>query len=264
MDRLTDVSRYANVDTGNMIRCSDCGTKKMISRFSNTQINKYKAALVNSRRNTKDPPLPRCIACTAGSVVELHCTWCGISKPVAEFSARHRSNPDEAKCTSCQQENDDREPDLEAAAQEEVILDEYNMHKGAISNMSSVASALPSLSGRASEMGSTAPSGMYQHSDKGFGGATGFRPPSPTPSNATSQFLAASTAGYSAGAPGSVVSQGGASSRFVKQGAWRPPVIDKVVKRSARDEKQQKLTQVPTSATHHDGDKDSDDDEWEL
>lgn len=170
------------------------------------------------------------------------------------------------KCTSCQQENDDREPDLQAAAQEEVILDEYNIHKGAISNMSSVASALPSISGRESEMGSVARSGtgVYHDTEKGFGGATGFRSPSPTPSNATSQFLATSTVGHSTRSSGSVVSHGGASSRFVKQGAWRPPVIDKVVKRSARDEKQQKLTQAPTSVTHHDGGKDSDDEEWEL
>ncbi|KEF55296.1 uncharacterized protein A1O9_08950 [Exophiala aquamarina CBS 119918] len=270
MNPVTD-PRVANVDIGAMIRCSDCNINRMVGRFSNNQLNKYRIAILGAGRSGKEAPRPRCNTCTAGNVEELRCTWCGLSKPVAEYSARHRNNPDEAKCTACQQEIDDREPDLQAATQEEEILDDYNVRNGAsYSNMSSVGSALPSISGRGSEAGSVP--GLYDARETGFGeAAEGVRSTSPTSSQlSTSTFTQTpSSVSYPKLSPGSVQSHGGSSSRFAKQGAYRPPIEQRAWNRAARDRRQQQQSQIssqaPTSVTHHDGGNQSaEDSDWEL
>lgn len=138
--------------------------------------------------------------------------------------------------------------------------------------MSSVASALPSISGRASEAGSIPASGtgLYATTEKGFGGAAGFRAGSPTPteSSPSTLFPATSSVSYPNHGPGSVHSQGVSSSRFAKQGAYRPPVTERVLNRAARDKRQQQQSQTshqaPTSVTHHDGGNESEEDGWEL
>jgi len=166
---------------------------------------------------------------------------------------------------------------LQAATQEEEILEDYNVRNGASSTMSSIGSALPSISGGASEAGSMPVSalGLYDGRETGFGGA-GYRSTSPTISQVSSGTLmpspsSVSYSNHSNSKQGSrsARSHSGSSDRFAKQGAYRPPIEQRALNRVARDKREQQrnqaLNQAPTSVAHLDaGNESGSEPEWEL
>ncbi|KAL2414124.1 hypothetical protein ABEF94_004727 [Exophiala dermatitidis] len=140
--------RYANVDVGQKIRCGVCNANCVPSRFSQNQMRKYQEAIQRQRLGGPKAAPPSCTRCTPGNVQELTCTGCRIVKTLDHFAKAQRRKPDDAKCIPCQQEISDRVPDFPTALEEEQIRQDYlNGRSDAFGTMSTMGSALPSVSG---------------------------------------------------------------------------------------------------------------------
>ncbi|KIX04059.1 uncharacterized protein Z518_07612 [Rhinocladiella mackenziei CBS 650.93] len=270
-------SRFDNVDIGQTIRCSVCNKNLILQRFSGNQLKKYKEAVFHERRAGVPAPLPRCTTCTAGNVVELYCTVCRTTLPVDFFSRNHRSKPDQAKCRNCQQGIEDQVPGLREAVEEEEIREEFEAKRpGPFSGMSSVGSALPSISGsvsgsgRQSQAASTTGDGVYMgqygedHESAWGGRVPTDRSPSPasTAVSGLSGYPTRSTSESSFLRTGSTYSSGTARGGFHKQGAYKPSANDRVLNRIQRDDVHQQ--QKSQAGSKEDGSDDESEIDFEL
>lgn len=237
-------------------------------RFSETQLKKYKERLYHASRGGPAASTPTCRECTPGNVVELKCTGCLVTKSLDLFAAAQRRKPDEAKCTNCMQETLDRVPDLEEAAEEERIREARRSHaSSSLPPLSNEASAVASRSGPAS--GSELRSQPYSVNANGvliapdhesaWGGKTPTHRSS-SPTNTTVSEDDYHLRGQSNPGTNSIhSSRPPARSGFIKQGAAKTSVLQRVENREQREQRQMQECQ---GATAHDDD--DDDDEWEL
>ncbi|KAK5443472.1 hypothetical protein LTS15_010617 [Exophiala xenobiotica] len=260
--------RYANVDVGISIECANCSRKLFRSRYSNNQIQKFQENVYHARRGGAAAELPRCRDCTAGNTVELKCTGCFYTKSIDYFSKTQRKDPDNAKCTNCQQEILDRLPSLKDSVEEEQIREDYRAGRaGPFPGMSSVGSALPSIDGSVtgsrnnSHVQSVTSDGrvkIVEDGESAWGNnQSTVHSPSPTTST-VSGYNARPASKFSAPRFASAYSTGTNRGGFHKTGAYQPSTHDRVRVQLQREDMQKNQTQVSTR------DESDDEDEWEL
>ncbi|EXJ82613.1 hypothetical protein A1O3_06426 [Capronia epimyces CBS 606.96] len=249
--------RYDNVDVGTMIKCGVCNVNTFRQRFSKKQMQKYQEAVYREQRGGPPALRPSCTKCTPGNVLEIKCTGCGVIKSTDLFAKAQRRNPDHAKCISCQQEILDRVPNLADAVEEEVIREEYmNRRAESFAGMSSIGSALPSVSGSRSHTSSATASG-HVHIVDGNGAWGGSPAIARSSSPSSNGDLGASAATRTVSRAGSTYSSSNTrGGGFARQGAYRAPMEARVLNQIHREEMLQQESQA--SSKREDSDEDSD------
>ncbi|KIW58543.1 hypothetical protein, variant [Exophiala xenobiotica] len=259
---------YANVDVGISIECANCSRKLFRSRYSNNQIQKFQEKVYHARRGGEAAELPRCRDCTADNRVELKCTGCMFTKGIDCFAKAQRKDPDNAKCFPCQQEIQDRLPDLKESVEEEQIREDYRAGRlGPFPGMSSVGSALPSIDGsitdsrNKSHVQSVTSDGrvrIVQDGESAWGdNRSTARSTSPTMST-VSGYKAHPVSDLSAPRVASAYSTGTNRRGFHKTAAYKASTQERVFSQIQREDVHKNQTQVSNR------DISDDEEEWEL
>ncbi|RMD41745.1 hypothetical protein DV735_g3368, partial [Chaetothyriales sp. CBS 134920] len=273
------------------IRCGSCNKKLNRARFSNTALSKYQAALFAAARSKNDPAdvrRPNCRDCTGGGRQEMFCQGCQKTLGLDRFSKNQRRIPDNAACWDCVQASEDRVGDVKEAIEEQEILEKLENPSAtstAAFNTGSLHGALSSINKNYGGNGTHSYTGLSAVSNDS--GAVWIRPDTSYPSRdggavrsgmqerdgdsdsdqttqsgATKLASGKSNAVWDDSTPieqvyrrkSSITSYatGGASSGFVKQGAYRPDVNQRAMDQHRRDQVKQ------LQAAHEDEEEDED------
>lgn len=149
--------RLARVTIPDKIKCVQCKRNFMHAKFSKKQINEYRQQLLLNQNNAKPP---KCRQCVGSPADELTCHRCDLTKGLSAFTKVQRRNPDTALCKDCQQEVSDQEPGIDAALQEEEILNsQKSIGSYSLSNYSSLWGSLAALNSRTGDSGAESADG---------------------------------------------------------------------------------------------------------
>jgi Stc1 domain len=130
------------------IKCKICNKNKLLARYSNNQLKKYREQIYF--QGALKAERPNCQECTGTPKLELQCADCRVYKSLEDFSKNSRvKDRDNAVstpstpilrhadcyqlCWDCQQKVSDVEPNVEDAIREEEIMEEYKTKGSSVS-----------------------------------------------------------------------------------------------------------------------------------